>query len=445
MGVNSGYVGWSMSRRAAEAYEDGEMPKSKWTKKAMVAAIQSYCDEFDMLFDPDLLKGMHKDEVFERFFYESSWHHTSKFFNETDFYKLDEDAVCGSFRPMNPTEVAERDAVRRQAIEEEKAVREAMRAAEIEQLDRHRAYREEHGFAPDTVAAFAHEHPECCQERVSRKGNRVLSYIDYLGHEQVCPIEHIRDSHLHGFDATEPGSFDRAIECHQLHNARNAGNDPITVKGEATAMKAASAEMADGAGKHDIGQMGSRDTIKPSLATSAQKGKVTTMPEKTAQQDDRRSGFAHVKIPAAFVHPYTYTAKDGREFEKAYVDIPKGTKVNGIDIGGYSCDVFMNDRMKQQMLSGEQPTLSFKGDVPVAIWTGRMGDPEHPYQRFEVNPWALVKGMKANNEEFKATKAAERAAEQEQGVSLKGEAEASREAADALSGHEAKDGLAQDR
>lgn len=89
---------------------------------------------------------------------------------------------------------------------------------------------------------------------MSRKGNRVLSYIDYLGHEQVCPIEHIRDSHLHGFDATELGSFDRAIECHQLHNARNAGNDPITVKGEATAMKAASAEMADGAGKHDIGQ-----------------------------------------------------------------------------------------------------------------------------------------------------------------------------------------------
>lgn len=40
----------------------------------------------------------------------------------------------------------------------------------------------------------------------------------------------------------------------QTGDARNAGNDPITVKGEATAMKAASAEMADGAGKHDIGQ-----------------------------------------------------------------------------------------------------------------------------------------------------------------------------------------------
>lgn len=212
MDVNSGYIGHSMSRRAAEAYEDGEMPKSKWTKKAMVAAIQSYCDEFDMSFDPDVLKGMRKDEVFERFFRESSWHHTSKFFNETDFYKLDEDAVSGSFRPMTDTEVAERDAVRIQDIEKEWA------------------------------------------ERVSRKGNRILSYIDYLGHEQVCPIDRIGETHLYGFDATEPGSFDRAIECHQLHSTRGMpGNDRITLGGEAQAMKAASAEMADSAGKHDIG------------------------------------------------------------------------------------------------------------------------------------------------------------------------------------------------
>lgn len=255
MDVNSGYIGHSMSRRAAEAYEDGEMPNSKWTKKAMVAAIQSYCDEFDMSFDPDVLKGMRKDDMFERSFHKSSWHHTSKFFNETDFYKLDEDAVCGSFRPMTDAEVAERDALHRQAIEEERAVREAMRAARIEQLDRHRAYREEHGFAPDTVAAFAHEHPECCHERVSRKGNRILSYIDYLGHEQVCPIDRIGETHLYGFDATEPGSFDSAIECHQLPSTRGMpGNDLITIKGEAQAMKAASAEMVDGTGKHDIRQ-----------------------------------------------------------------------------------------------------------------------------------------------------------------------------------------------
>lgn len=253
MDVNSGYIGHSMSRRAAEAYEDGEMPKSKWTKKAMVAAIQSHCDESDMLFDPDVLKGMRKDEVFERFFYKSSWHHTSKLFNETVFYKLDEDAVCESFRPMTDAEVAERDALRRQAIEKERAEREAMRAAEIERLNRYRAYREEHGFAPDTVAAFAHEHPECCEERISRKGNRVLSYIDFLAQEQVCPIDRIGETHLFGFDATEPGSFDEVIECRQLLDiCEMLGNDHITLGGEAQAMKAASAEMAESMEKHDI-------------------------------------------------------------------------------------------------------------------------------------------------------------------------------------------------
>lgn len=154
---------------------------------------------------------------------------------------------------MTEAEVAVRDAVRKQAIEEEMVEREAMKAAEIEQLNRHRTYREEHGFAPDTVAAFAHEHPECCHERVSRKGNRVLSYIDYLGHEQVCPIDRIGETHLYGFDATEPGSFDRAIECHQLHSTRGMpGNDCITLRSEAQAMKAASAEMAESMEKHDI-------------------------------------------------------------------------------------------------------------------------------------------------------------------------------------------------
>lgn len=163
------------------------------------------------------------------------------------------------------------------------------------------------------------------------------------------------------------------------------------------------------------------------------------MPEQTTQQETQRNQFAHVKIPAAFIQPHTYTAKDGRTFEKAYVHFPQGTKVNGIDIGGYSCDVFMNDRMKQQMLNGEQTTLSFKGDEMVSIWKGSKSDPENPYQHFEVNPWELCKGLKAEFDAFKADKAAEREAAKEQGVSLKDEAEASREAADALAGHESQE------
>lgn len=124
-----------------------------------------------------------------------------------------------------------------------------------------------------------------------------------------------------------------------------------------------------------------------------------------------KSNYANVKMPAAFLTQHTFTAKDGREFDKAYVKLPAGVKVNGVDLGGFSCDVFLNERMKQQMLAGEQVTLSFKTSEPVAVWTGKKGDEQYPYQRYEVDAWDLVKGIKAEREEFAAGKAAEREAE----------------------------------
>ena len=100
--------------------------------------------------------------------------------------------------------------------------------------------------------------------------------------------------------------------------------------------------------------------------------------------------YANVKMPAAFLTPHEFTAKDGRTFEKAYVHFPEGTKVNGIDLGHYSCDVFHNERMKQQMLTGEQVTIGFKADEPVQVWTGKAGDEQNPYKKYEVKPWDLV-------------------------------------------------------
>lgn len=92
----TGYVGCSMSERAALAYEDGEMPKSRWTKSAMLAAIADYCDMFGLAYDGSAAK-LTKDALFERFFEWKSWHHTGKYANVTDFYGLDEDAVCAAY------------------------------------------------------------------------------------------------------------------------------------------------------------------------------------------------------------------------------------------------------------------------------------------------------------------------------------------------------------
>lgn len=51
-----GYLGSSMSVRAAEAYEQGEMPISRWTKTAIIQAVKDYC----FRFRPGLRSGYRK-------------------------------------------------------------------------------------------------------------------------------------------------------------------------------------------------------------------------------------------------------------------------------------------------------------------------------------------------------------------------------------------------
>ena len=87
-----GYIGCSMSVNAREAYRSGEKPKSKWTKKAMLEAIEAYCRLFDMPYNGEFSK-MKKDELFREFFHWTSWHHTGKYANETDFYGLNEEKL----------------------------------------------------------------------------------------------------------------------------------------------------------------------------------------------------------------------------------------------------------------------------------------------------------------------------------------------------------------
>lgn len=43
-GMNSGYAGWSMSKRAVEAYNNGEMPKSNWIKDEIIDAVTDAVD-----------------------------------------------------------------------------------------------------------------------------------------------------------------------------------------------------------------------------------------------------------------------------------------------------------------------------------------------------------------------------------------------------------------
>ena len=90
----AGYVGYSMSENAMTAYELGEKPRSKWTKKAMLEAIEETLYLNNISSEKIIIfSSMKKDELFNMCFTWTSWHHTGKYANETDFYGVDEIAI----------------------------------------------------------------------------------------------------------------------------------------------------------------------------------------------------------------------------------------------------------------------------------------------------------------------------------------------------------------
>lgn len=80
----AGYKRYSMSNGAVDAYRNGEMPMSKWSKAEIMNAIGDKAD---------LCKKLTLSELRSLFLTESSWHHTSLMYNKTYFYSIDEDVV----------------------------------------------------------------------------------------------------------------------------------------------------------------------------------------------------------------------------------------------------------------------------------------------------------------------------------------------------------------
>ena len=183
-----GYLGSSMSVRAAEAYEQGEMPISRWTKTAIIQAVKDYCFDFDLAYDPDIENNT-KAELVKEFLEYKSWHHSSRTAREVEFFGLNEDAVCRSFEPMSQEQVIERD--RQMAAEQaaQKARLQFMNAREKE-------FEQKFGCNPSSVLAYEAVHPEMCTRFIARrKKTEMISYRlpaeavkAGMKEEQVCPL-----------------------------------------------------------------------------------------------------------------------------------------------------------------------------------------------------------------------------------------------------------------
>ena len=83
----AGYDNYSMSNNAVEAYQTGEKPKSKWTKKDIINELRDQIDNLNV--DINELEKLPISTLKEIALVKSSWHHTSSRFNRTDFYMVD--------------------------------------------------------------------------------------------------------------------------------------------------------------------------------------------------------------------------------------------------------------------------------------------------------------------------------------------------------------------
>lgn len=117
-----GYINYSMSDNAAAAYKDGKAPLSKWNKERAARVLLENGVNFDArrFFGGEWKKELTFD----------SWHHTSKFYNRTDFYSFDCEELVGKFPATEEDglafcrEIVEKAESRRQSAAKKKAAAE---------------------------------------------------------------------------------------------------------------------------------------------------------------------------------------------------------------------------------------------------------------------------------------------------------------------------------
>lgn len=201
----SGYAGASMSVRARQAYESGEMPMSKWTRGAIISAIKDYCADFDLAYNPEI-ESKSRTQLVGDYLEYKSWHHTGRFARETEFFGLNEDAVCADFPEMTPDQIAERN---------DKATAAQAAASEWNSFmkARENAFAKRFGCNASSVLAYEAFHPERCTRFLVKRSKREMIGYELpdraadrgMRPEQTCPVELAARSHVACFNAFRDG------------------------------------------------------------------------------------------------------------------------------------------------------------------------------------------------------------------------------------------------
>lgn len=117
-----------------------------------------------------------------------------------------------------------------------------------------------------------------------------------------------------------------------------------------------------------------------------------TTPEVGNDQVVKEKAWPRVNFPNDHTHPYTMTAKDGKQWQKMIVTMPQGTTIKGTDLTGFATDRFMSKTAREDKINGKPITVTFKPGEPVRLFKGK-GE-----QRESItiaDPWEVCKAVKA--------------------------------------------------
>ena len=131
----------------------------------------------------------------------------------------------------------------------------------------------------------------------------------------------------------------------------------------------------------------------PALPQQEQPAQATD-PAAATQTPARTTATTKQVWPNAWVanrlaHTYILRAKDGRDWPKMIVGLPRGTTIDGQDLTGWATDMFMSGKNQKQKNEGRAVNLRFKPDTPVELFTGRGTE----RRTMQVDPQTLVQAI----------------------------------------------------
>jgi len=193
-GKGKGYKGNSMSVNASLAYSNREMPKSKWTK----AAILEHLEKEDR---PDLVEKARQlpHYVLITFLRNTSVHHTGALFNQTRFWtfqtdwfanadQADFDNIIAEHKAKNTKTAEERAEANRRA---EASRQMKAKKAELEKLFKYSTYKTLNGFLRNVTPELEVELTAKRAEAIRARREQLRASWTKQNHQ--CGLDQIED------------------------------------------------------------------------------------------------------------------------------------------------------------------------------------------------------------------------------------------------------------